>query len=437
MLEHSPRASAPAPAALIVALAMALVLLGAAPAALADPSDEPTPPEHAYSADGQDVQGGASLAQATTVSPGIHRDSFERGAESTSEDGTVKYYRVAVEDGERVHAAATIAAPPYPDGRPEDDEGLGLAIGFRTAGGDTCTSDDDFAGEDMTGDGPVTAWAVSEAVGPDGCSGEELFLRVARQGSRAADEPLPVEIQVAIQPPGIGGGAPAVDEEVEDDGASPVSPVDDQPIELGRSFAAATPLEPGSHVVELVPGETGMVSTQVREGQRLRWRTEVTAQPDGGKDVLALRTFNAAREQVTVGGGSWTAYDGDPIAGGGMAAPVDLGNRSSELRAVQSAWLPGTHTIQLQRLQLPADAEPGAEEPLRLILTLEVEGEVAPDAVEGTVLELGETTSQRDGLFGSAGGLGRVAMFVGAGLLTVTALVTGVAGILVLRLRSR
>ncbi|GAA1488428.1 hypothetical protein GCM10009626_11740 [Brachybacterium sacelli] len=421
-------------------LAAALALFGVAPAALADPTtDQGDPPQHAYAAEGQEIAGGDSLAQAAPIVPGIHRDTFDRGGEEQFGEGTTKYYRVAVEDGQRVHAAATIAAPPYPEGLPEQDSPLAAGVSFVTAGGEACEeSGTDDVGEAFTGDGPITTTAVSSTVGSDGCSGDELFVQVTRAGTRSAEVPLPIEIQVAVQPSGLGGGSPVVDEEIEDAGASPVAPADSAPITLGRSFAGAAPLEPGSYVVELVPGETGLVRIEVQEGQRLRWRTEVTSAPEQEAGTLSLRTFNAARAPVWVGEGTMPLSGSDRVAGGGMGAPVDLGNRSSELEAVQTAWVPGTHTIQLQRLQRAADADPAGNEPVTLILTLEVEGEVAEDAAESPVLELGETTSgagDRAGLLGIDGGLGRIALFVGAGLLTLMALTTGTAGVLVLRLR--
>lgn len=193
-------------------------------------------------------------------------------------------------------------------------------------------------------------------MGWDGCPGEELFLSIRRTGTTLADTPLPVEIQIAIEPAGVGGGAPSVTEEIEDEGATPVPPADDEPLAAGRSFATAPELEPGSYVLELVPGEASLVRIGVQEGQRLRWRVEETSQPEGAGE-LALRVFNPAREQVTVGGGSWLMTSDDRVAGGAMTAPVDLGNRSSELRSVASAWLPGTHTVSLQRLQRDADAD--------------------------------------------------------------------------------
>src|SRR5699024_9441143 len=205
--------------------------------------------------------------------------------------------------------------------------------------------------------------------------------------------PLPVEIQIAIEPAGVGGGAPSVTEEIEDEGATPVPPADDEPLAAVRSFATAPELEPGSYVLELVPGGASPVRIGVQAGQRPRWRVEGSSQPlgageldrpvydparaqgtEGGRSALissagreagaqlARRVSNPAREQVTVGGGSWLMSSDDRVAGGAMTAPVDLGNRSSELRSVASAWLPGTHTVSLQRLQRDADADPAGNE---------------------------------------------------------------------------
>lgn len=404
------------PRHLLPGLLLAVLLL-AAPAAQAEGPEPARPPAYAYQATGGAVTGGASIAQATEIAPGIHRDVLDEGSADAYTEGSARYYRIAVADGERVHAAATLAAPPYPEGIPEEAEPLGVSLSFVTAAGDTC-GDRGAAdsGEAATGDGPVSTSLVSEAVGPDGCTGDSLFLRVARSGPRAADQALPVEVQVAIQPPGIGGGSPAVDERIEDAGASPVAPEDPEPIEAGRSFAGARAVEPGSVVVELVPGETSVLALDVAEGQRLRWRWETTSAPEDAGQI-SLLVHDPARSLVTVDGGVDAIGTAGAVAGGGMAAPVDLGNRSSDSDAIASAWLPGRHTVLLHRLQRPAGDEPAGDEPVRLILTLELEGEPAEDAAEGTVLELGD-------LGGGPGtwGIGRIGLLVGAGLLSLVGL---------------
>lgn len=418
-------------------LALALVLWSAAPVALADPSEQPAA-ERAYRAVGPEVAGGASQAQAPMIAPGLHLDTFAKGSRDDMDDtGTVRFYRIAVGGGQRVHAAATIAAPPYPDGLPETPEDLGLDLALLTAGGDTCT-DGGYAdvGESYTGDGPVTSTVVSDVMGWDGCAGEQLFLRVTRTGGRAAEEPLPVEIQVAIEPVGIGGGAPSVTEPIVDDGASPVPPADEEELVPGRSFATAAEVEPGSYVLSLVPGEVAMLRLEVAEGQRLRWRVEVTSQPEQA-GTLSLRVANAVRDQVTVDGGDLLLGGGDPVDGGGMTAPVDRGNRGSDVASIASTWLPGTHTVTLQRLQLSEGADPASAEPITVVLTLELDGEPAEDAPEGSVLELGEPFLERGPLARlglDAAGV-RLLQIGGAGALTLLGLLLGLSGVLVLRRR--
>jgi hypothetical protein len=195
-------------------------------------------------------------------------------------------------------------------------------------------------------------------------------------------------------------------------------------------------VEPGSYVLELVPGEVAALRLEVPEGQRLRWRAEVTSQPEDAGS-LSLAVANAVRDQVTVRGGDWYLSTSSPVTGGGMAAPVDLGNRSSDSSPIASAWLPGTHTVLLQRLQLSEDAEPSSAEPVTVVLTLALDGEIAEDAPEESVLELGRPLLPR----GPLSGLGldvsgrELLLLGGAGVLTVLGVLLGIAGLLVLRRR--
>ena len=389
---------------------------------------EGEPPAIAYAAQGPEVSGGASLAEAPSLEPGLHRDVLERGGAESGEDGTVKHYRIAVEDGQRVHAAATIAAPPVAGGLPEESTPLTLDVSFLTAGGEACddTGRTDV-GESQEGDGPITTTAVSEAMGPDGCAGEELFVKVAREGPKDREDPLPVELQLAVQPAGLGGGAPALEEPLEDDGARPVAPEDPEPLEPGRSIAEADEVDPGSYVLELVPGETALLRLEVQEGQRLRWRTEIVSAPEDEPGQLSLRVLDAVRAPVAVNGGRSAIGSAGTVRGGGMAAPVDLGNRASDQDSIRSAWLPGTHTIQMHRMQRTAGADPAGDERVRLILTLEVEGDPAEDAAEGPVLELGDIRT--------GPGTAVVLRLAGAGALGLVGLALAAAGAFVLRPR--
>lgn len=122
-----------------------------------------------------------------------------------------------------------------------------------------------------------------------------------------------------------------------------------------------------------------------------------------------------------------------------MTTPVDRGSRGSELRSVAPAWLPGTPYVALQRLQRPNGAEPAGDAPVTVVFTLEIGGEVAADAAEGTGPELGEKqlSSCLLSTVGIDASWGRQARFAGAGLLTLVGVLAGAAGLMVLRRRRR
>src|SRR5690625_8012771 len=94
----------------------------------------------------------------------------------------------------------------------------------------------------------------------------------------------------------------------------------------------------------------------------------------------------------------------------------------------------------LQRFQRETDAASSGSEPVRLVLTLEVQGEVAADAAEGDVLELGELSGSEAG----EGWLGlgdwspaRLLMLAGAAGPRVAGLVTFLGGSALQLLRRR
>lgn len=430
MLEH-PRTRRPRRslgAALIGSLPLALAPVGTVPAA-ADPADEPAVSEGAYAATGTEVAGGSSIAQATAIEPGQYRDSFETGPDAEGEGGTVKYYKVELDQGERIHAAATIAAPAPAEGIKDSYVNrLDVDLSVVTAAGDTCIADSEQGiGDPSTGAGAVTATVLSGALGPEECPGSALFLRVQRRGEVFAEQPLPMEVQVAVQPAGLAAGQPSVTEPQDDDGASPIAPADAEPLTPGRSLADPKQVDPGSVVLELNPGQSAVLSIPVELGQRLRWRTEITAAPlDAGQ--MSLRVHNSARELVPVGGGSWQIGAVGDIAGGGMPAPLALGNRGADNPDIASTWLPGQQRVIITRLPRTVDDttdKPEGSEPVRLILTLEVKGE-AQESEE--VLDLGSEDSTLDWQ--------RVAMLAGAGVLGLVGIVLLTGGVLVLRRRG-
>ena len=152
---------------------------------------------------------------------------------------------------------------------------------------------------------------------------------------------------------------------------------------LGTSYGAAVPLAPGSHVVELDARTARYATVDVAEGQRLRWRLEVTegdADSSTGRQV-SVRQRNALRMPVALADGG--VYDISAtrggIGGGGTAAPLRARHIGAEDSSIVSTWLSGTQYLQLELG--PGYAEdPSApnDTPVRAILTIEVDGQAEP-----------------------------------------------------------
>lgn len=413
---------------------LALASLFAAPAS--------AEPETAvgYAAHGPAVEGGGSLAQAPTLTPGTYSDTLERGEtdeEDSESDGTTRFYRVSLQEGERLHAAATLIAPRYPTGIPEDSPSASLSLDVLTASGASCLSGSTSeVGQPDSGSGPVTVSGYTEEVGED-CTGPDLFVSVQRVGSRAADQPLPIELQLAVEKAGAIAGEPVLEEAQDSTAASPTAPVSDEPLAAGRSWAASTPVEEGSYVLELVPGQVAAVRLPVGIDQSLRWRMEVISDvPEDGGEVV-LRVTNPVREPVSVDGGGWSFSERGEVTGGSMAAPVSPGNRSSTWAQISEVWLPGDYGVMVERPQLAEEAPEEAQAPIRVILTVQTHGEAGEESDPATYVDLGETH------FGSSGNgaslLGgpwpRRLALGGAGIALSVCLVTGISGLVLLRRR--
>lgn len=399
-------------------------------------------PEHAFAPAGEETSGGESLAQAPTLTPGVYRDTLTEGSQDPEDPhgaGTTRYYRVSLEDGQRLHAAATIAAPAYADGLPEESEPLDLSTAILTADGDTCQDGSGWeSGETGDGDGVITSARMSDPVGED-CAGGDLFVAVTRGGARVAETPLPMELQLSIEPASAVGGDPVVEDPRDRTTASPVAPESTEPITGGTSPAAALAVEPESYVLELSPGEVSTLRLPVARGQELRWRTEIASDTGESPGYLTVNAYNAAREMVSIDGGRISIGERGDVDGGSTVAPIDPGNRSAGNSNIASAWLPGEHIIQVQRLQRPEGAGDGGQ-PIRLILTLETSGTAADDTTEADYLELGDwQPGAAKGLdlgVGADGGWLRIGALAAAGVLGLVALATGIPGLILLRRRA-
>lgn len=437
MLGHRPRrAGAPSTSAVAsraAALTASAVLVLAAPAALAQPTPQPGPGQYAPA--GARVEGGSSIAQAPLLEPGVSLDVLEKGGTQQDRMGTSKYYRVDVAEGQVLHAAATIAAPPYGRPVPSPAQDLSADLEIVGSGGADCTSESPTVnGESGSGDGPITTQLASAPAGEE-CPAGSMFLKVTRSGLRAAGTALPVEIQVSLEKAGAVTGSPVRSDPIEDTGADPVAPASDDPLDPGRSLAAPTEVEPGSYVLELAPGDSDVLAIPVAAGQRLRWRTEIVSDPGESPGSVSLTVVDPARELVTVRGGTESIGDRGSVRGGGMVAPIAPGNRQSDDDAIATAWLPGRHSVVVHRLQRTEfDHQFGGDagdEPIRMILTLEVEGKADDSVRTADLVELGDVSA--GGFF--SGVLGRVAALGGAAVLGLIAAASGVGGVVLLRRR--
>jgi hypothetical protein len=409
------------------------------------------------------------MQKAVPVDPGQYLDSMAEGSDKTLGDGSELYYAVHLEEGERVHASATLVPPPG-DAHFSDEWSLGVDLEILGSQGNDCVGDhSDVSGENASnaGDMPVIAAAHSEARGEDehsdDCNEDTVFIRVVRQGTSRKDEPLPVELVVAIEKantvPEQEVDADAL--EIEDtEGATEVEPESDEPVALGRSFASATPVEPGSFVVEMVPGDVRYVKIPVAEGQRLRYRAEVLdpgEQPTDSPDTssFGLSFFDPLRVPQRSSYLSSTEEldlnNHSGVMAGGMPAVTHATNRNAggAAREVSSHWLGGDQYVMLNLDALTGVKDEAKNVPATFLVTFQVDGdaETGPELVtetappeNTTVDDQGNTGAAADpsgrGEEGSSGlSLGRIALIGGASLAGIVGL--GAIGGAVWLLRRR
>jgi Ca-activated chloride channel family protein len=422
-----------------------------------------------YEVSGTPITGGETMQKAVPVDPGQYLDSMAEGSDKTLGDGSELYYAVHLEEGERVHASATLVPPPG-DAHFSDVWSLGVDLEILGSQGNDCVGDhSDVSGENASnaGDMPVIAAAHSEARGEDehsdDCNEDTVFIRVVRQGTSRKDEPLPVELVVAIEKantvPEQEVDADAL--EIEDtEGATEVEPESDEPVALGRSFASATPVEPGSFVVEMVPGDVRYVKIPVAEGQRLRYRAEVLdpgEQPTDSPDTssFGLSFFDPLRVPQRSSYLSSTEEldlnNHSGVMAGGMPAVTHATNRNAggAAREVSSHWLGGDQYVMLNLDALTGVKDEAKNVPATFLVTFQVDGdaETGPELVtetappeNTTVDDQGNTGAAADpsgrGEEGSSGlSLGRIALIGGASLAGIVGL--GAIGGAVWLLRRR
>jgi Ca-activated chloride channel family protein len=349
-----------------------------------------------YEVSGDPVDGGDTLSKAAPVEPGVYLDSLDKGKAGTANDGSSKYYAVKVADGERVHASATVVPPPG-NASSKDWFTFDTTMDIVGQDGSSCTDPTTSLG---TGQGPSEAGDLPLVVAADSyprdasdtddsCSDDTVYIKVTRVGSAHKDTKFPLELVVAKEEPGAAPkGKPQKDAIDDTKGAKKVAPKSKEPVTLGRSFAQATAVEPGSFVTDLVPGDMRMVKIPVAEGQRLRYRAEILdpgEQPTDSPDTssLSLSFYNPLRQPVVAWGGvsetvSLDLDDDTNVLAGGMPAPIRAANRGGSDTPFDldtaSHWAGGDQYVMVSLSRLMGTEKNAKNVPVKVLITLEADG---------------------------------------------------------------
>ncbi|MCG7308421.1 VWA domain-containing protein [Brachybacterium sp. ACRRE] len=418
-----------------------------------------------YEVGGTPVSGGGSPQKGAVIQPGDWLDTFDRGAKEYTDEGEKKYYRIDLAKGQRLHASATIIPPPGDNGiaHASSTDQLWLDADVVDSDGTSCAAESDGSiGSTMTADAPVGAQVDSAPAGDDGCATGPVYLEVERSGTKYADQPLPVEITVAIEKTesdsgsdgdsggsangdGAGTAANASENKGTSQGSAPKSLTD-----LGRSPSSAPLLGPGDYEIEMVPGDFRALKVQVDEGQKLSWTLEPEDDSSNSSSTELDVTLRNPLRQV-VFPQDVSAFDEVHTTGptgGGMSSPVQLANRSSDDRSVSTNWLGGRQEMDLALTTLGGTDADATKETVRYHLTIGVDGEAGknpglvtePTPPKAPAAGSGDAPGTSDGVGGGSAHAGshgsRTALVVGAaGAGTVALLAAGAA--LALRARRR
>lgn len=238
---------------------------GSAPAAQVTP----------YQPSGTQVTGGESLAGAVEVETGLYQDILQTSEEASSPTASSRFYRLpALQDGERAHAAAVLAADPLAERRGTD--WAELTVEFVNLQGERCGSPVADHVAMTTGAVPVAKTATDPMeAGSYGCFEDGsgvVVAQVSRSGEWMADDPVAVELRFWVEPPVDESGlAEAPSEDLPPESVTVTG--DATPVTGGRSFGTATEIGPDQvYSAELQPREASYFRVPVEYGQRLSYR---------------------------------------------------------------------------------------------------------------------------------------------------------------------
>jgi Ca-activated chloride channel family protein len=340
-----------------------------------------------YSAVGRPIVGGDSTGNAPELGPGQYLDTFARGGDSITSDGTIKYYAVRLRAGDTIHISATLIPPSEhtPSG----------PFTVLTVAADLVDTDDQPCGRyseqsfDIGVFGkvtPQTAVLNEPPVGGKGWNDERCpagslaYVKITRRGQGWADRALPMEIALRLEPPVGAEGEPAVTARA----AALPAPRETAPraVPAGYSFNDAPELAPGTYSGSLVAGETLFSKVPVQWGQRLAYRVTLAAIP--GQDYQGAAFYvnlaSPLRENLEQSRGGvefgFAGRRGYTLHGSALV-PVRYANRSVPTAAIARYSVSGDHYLVLDATY-PLGGKPPFTIPFRLTVAVEGTAETGP-----------------------------------------------------------
>ena len=342
-----------------------------------------------YDFAGIPVTGGKSAASAAEVATGQYLDTFATGSNKIYDGGTRKFYKVHLDDGERLHVSASMVMPIRP-GSMSTYSSLELEV-LGPDGQDCLTSVREARDEARLSDGPVTAVLSTPAMGSgdkeclEPADGGDLLVSVTRSGPGWKNDPLPMELLFLTEP------------EADEHRAARSLRRRHQArsAEAGRQAAAGrTGQQLQISAPELARGQLHGHAHSGRgallQGARgLRQQLRAVAKlGDYKKDIynpsyLQLGVANPLRQPVTITDGTSTgAYGMTSMADPGttvaanFASPVRYRNAAEGIHDVRTLYLAGDYYVQVA--VDPLYFEDAKETEIPYTLTLDLVGDVEP-----------------------------------------------------------
>lgn len=352
---------------LSTALGLALVAQGAT-AAVAEQSPESK--ILAHQPVGADITGSDSMDSAPRLEAGAHQDRLPVTGEEQA-----RYYKLPdIQDGERL----TVSGQPIVDmmGEPTSRESMRLRAELLDSQGRACAGNSNASiSRSNSTPLPVLHLQTTAKDTYSTCFSNEddtVYLKLQRTGQWQAQDEVPVELRVsvepAVDPTSLSGVMP--------EQQPPVSVTlsgEPSPVSGGSGFATATELSAGTISADSVlPYEVKYYKVHLSEGQRLSYRLSVQPSENASASGLATGTYSPLLAP-DVAGTSW-----DKLSREDVGASVTRSTLSEVSRDLVDGYggrfglrVPGDYYIAVAGTA----NDPRGLNPLNYSLAVEVSGE--------------------------------------------------------------